>query len=143
MTVSAAVLSGLAAMVGPVAAQSDHEPGFQAYLRQLAARARGEGVSDRAIAVMTAGLTYNPRVIELDQSQPGSSGGPPAMSGYLRTHVDAQRINGGRRMRDALPDATARVEREYGVPGKIVLAIWGHETNYGSYKGDFDLPGGK
>jgi len=124
----------------PVSAQVDHETGFQGFLQMLAARARGEGVSERAIAATIGGLTYNPRVIALDQSQPGSStGAPPAMSGYLRTHVDAQRINGGRRMRDALPEIAAQVEREYGVPAKMLFAIWGHETNYGSYTGDFDL----
>jgi lytic murein transglycosylase len=31
------------------------------------------------------------------------------------------------------------IERQYGVPAPILLAIWGHETNYGNYKGDFDL----
>jgi lytic murein transglycosylase len=124
----------------PVSAQVDHETGFQGYLQMLAARARGEGVSERAIAATISGLTYNPRVIALDQSQPGSStGAPPSMAGYLRTHVDTQRINGGRRMRDALPGLAAQVEREYGVPAKMLFAIWGHETNYGSYTGDFDL----
>lgn len=106
----------------------------------MGARAHSEGVSDRTVAQMIAGLTYNPRVIALDQAQPGSaSGPPPSMAGYLRTHVDSQRIAGGRRARDAAPELAARVERSYGVPAKIVLAIWGHETNYGSYRGDFDL----
>lgn len=124
----------------PLSAQVDHETGFQGYLQMLAARARGEGVSERAIAATIGGLTYNPRVIALDQSQPGSTvGAPPAMSGYLRTHVDAERINGGRRMREALSGIAAQVEREYGVPAKLLFAIWGHETNYGSYTGDFDL----
>ena len=31
------------------------------------------------------------------------------------------------------------MEARYGVPGPIILAIWGHETNYGSYTGNFDL----
>lgn len=31
------------------------------------------------------------------------------------------------------------IERAYGVPGPILLAIWGHETHYGGYTGDFDL----
>ena len=134
------VVAGFSSAPGPVAAQTDHEGGFQAYLQVLAARARSEGVSERTIAQMTAGLTYNPRVIALDQAQPGSANGPPpSMAGYLRTHVDGQRIAGGRRQRDAAPELAARVERSYGVPAKIVLAIWGHETNYGSYRGDFDL----
>ena len=31
----------------------------------------------------------------------------------------------------------ARIERETGVPESIMVAIWGHETNYGSGDGQF------
>ena len=34
----------------------------------------------------------------------------------------------------------ARIERETGVPESIMVAIWGHETNYGDVTGNFDLP---
>jgi membrane-bound lytic murein transglycosylase B len=36
-------------------------------------------------------------------------------------------------------DLLARIEAEYGVPGPIIVAIFGHETSYGRVKGDFDL----
>jgi lytic murein transglycosylase len=32
-----------------------------------------------------------------------------------------------------------RIEARYGVPAPILLAIWGHETDYGGNAGDFDL----
>ena len=31
------------------------------------------------------------------------------------------------------------IEQQTGVPESIMVAIWGHETNYGSYTGNFDL----
>lgn len=31
-------------------------------------------------------------------------------------------------------DTLARIEREFGVPGDIVLAIWGRETSFGGYR---------
>ena len=34
----------------------------------------------------------------------------------------------------------SQIEREYGVPAEIVVAIWGHETAYGAVMGEFDLP---
>lgn len=118
----------------------DEETGFQGYLQLLAARARSEGVSDAAITRMTAGLTFNPRVISLDRAQPGSTpNSPPAFWPYYRDHVDAARISGGRAVIDSSPDLAARIEAEYGVPAKVIVAIWGHETNYGRYRGDFDL----
>ena len=115
--------------------------GFQGYLQLLSARARSEGVREATIAAMTAGLTVNPRVIALDRAQPGSTpNSPPAFRPYYRDHVDAARINGGRAMLADTVMLTAPIEAEFGVPTKILLAIWGHETFYGKVKGDFDLP---
>ncbi len=127
----------------PASAQAESRDGlpFDAYLELLKARARAEGVSEDTIARMTAGLTPNDRVIRLDQNQPGTatSRGYPPMSGYIGSHVDAARIGGGRAVYSANRDILARIERQYGVPGPIIVAIFGHETSYGQVKGDFDL----
>jgi lytic murein transglycosylase len=115
--------------------------GFDAYVELLKARARGEGVSAATIERMTAGLTPNGRVIALDQNQPGTvtTRGYPPMANYIATHVDAARIGGGRAVYAQHRDLLARIEGEYGVPGPIIVAIFGHETSYGRVKGDFDL----
>ena len=139
--------AGMAALVlsllsGPAGAQADPAAGgFQGYLQYLAARARAEGVREATIATVMAGLTENPRVVALDRAQPGAASGSaiPAFAGYRRTHVDAARIAGGRRQRQAAQGTLGIIEQRYGVPGHIMLAIWGHESNYGSYTGDFDL----
>ena len=125
----------------PAPAQVGGEAGFQAYLQLLAARARSEGVSEATIARMTSGLTLNPRVISLDRAQPGGppNARPAPFAPYRRTHVDAARINGGRQMRYQVAGMIPSIEARYGVPGKMLLSIWGHETHYGSYTGDFDL----
>ncbi|WP_296676090.1 lytic transglycosylase domain-containing protein [Novosphingobium sp.] len=137
-----AVLAAFSAPSVPAIAQAQisQDQSFEGYLQLLGAKARSEGVSEATIVRMTAGLTVNPRVVALDQSQPGSTpGSPPAFWPYYRDHVDAARISGGRRTLAANYDRLPQIEAQYGVPGKIVVAIWGHETNYGSYKGDFDL----
>lgn len=134
-----AVVLGLA---GPAAGQVDsEEAGFQGYLQLLAARARGEGVRESTISQVIAGLTLNQRVIQLDRAQPGSSSGTiPAFEPYRRSHVDASRIARGRRQYAEFSGQMGAIERRYGVPGPIMMAIWGHETDYGGYTGNFDLP---
>ncbi len=114
---------------------------FDAYLERIKARARGEGVSQSTIDRMTQGLTPNPRVIRLDQGQPGrpTRRGYPAMAPYIRTHVNPTRIGGGQRVYRANSGLLRAVEAEYGVPGEIIVAIFGHETAYGQIKGNFDL----
>lgn len=142
-----ALTLGLGAAILPpsrVEAQQETDPaGFDAYMQLLAARARGEGVSEATIQAMTTGLTYNPRVIELDRSQPGASitTTPPAFAPYRIKHVDASRIARGRAVYSNAAEEAGRIESRYGVPLPLLLAIWGAETDYGAAKGGFDLAG--
>jgi membrane-bound lytic murein transglycosylase B len=127
----------------PVAAQD--ESGFQAYINgPLRAQALREGVSARTLDRVLPTLTYNQRVVDLDRDQPGGSPTTtpsiPAFAPYKARHVDAARISRGRATYQRLRPLLARVERETGVPESIMVAIFGHETNYGSYTGNFDLP---
>jgi lytic murein transglycosylase len=142
LALAALALFGAPPASAPARAQMSRDGiAFDAYLELLKARARGEGVSEGTIDRMTAGLTPNPRVIALDNNQPGSvtTRGYPPMSGYIATHVDATRIGGGRAVYAQHRDTLARIERQYGVPASILVAIFGHETSYGRVKGDFDL----
>jgi lytic murein transglycosylase len=137
------VTFGVAFAPVPAAAQGASADGsdFEAYLEQLKARARAEGVREATVTRMTLGLTPNPRVIALDANQPGSAtaGGYPAMSRYIATHVDAARIAGGRAVHGQHRELLGRIEGQYGVPASVIVAIFGHETSYGRVKGDFDL----
>jgi len=114
---------------------------FDAYMQQVAAKARAEGVSERSIG-MLYGMTPNDRVIALDRDNVSSGASPgyfPPLAPYLRDHNTAARINGGRRVYDRLRPYAAEVQARYGVPEEIVIAIWGHETSYGAVRGNFDL----
>lgn len=136
---AAAGAFALALPAAPATAQQDLS--FDAYVQLLIAKARAEGVSEATLARMTAGLEPNDRVIRLDRAQPGSptSSGYPALAPYIARHVDAARIRGGRSARAEWSGTLDAIERDYGVPGEIVVAIWGHETAYGAVKGGFDL----
>ncbi|MFU7528648.1 lytic murein transglycosylase [Qipengyuania sp. ASV99] len=136
-------IAGSAAMPAATQAQAAARDGiaFDAYMELLKARARAEGVSEATLQRMTAGLTPNDRVIRLDQGQPGSptTRGYPALAPYIRTHVNPQRIAGGRSVYRAHSAELRAAERTFGVPPQIVVAIFGHETSYGNIRGDFDL----
>ncbi len=124
-----------------VTAQVPQDRDFQGYLQRLGAQARAEGVSEATIVRYTDAMTPNPRVVELDRSQPGASSttSVPAFEPYRRTHVDSERISRGRAKAAAVAGIAPGIAARFGVPTKILLAIWGHETNYGAYTGDFDL----
>jgi len=144
LAVALAVVSGSA----PAGAQATPEPpvasaqgGFAAFLQVLAARARAAGVREATIHSVIDTLTYDPEVVVHDRSQPGvSSNVSPRFEPYRRSHVDAGRIARGRAIYAGSAPLIAEVEARYGVPGPIVLAIWGHESNFGSFTGSYDLP---
>ncbi len=126
----------------PAGAEPDSIPisGFQAYLQLVGAKARGQGVSQQAIDSVLGGLSYNPRVVSLDRAQPGGGPGtPPSFWSYYQRHIGAARINGGRSALAENAALVAQIEAQYGVPAKLIVAIWGKETFYGRIKGDFDL----
>ena len=123
----------------PVPAQ---DSSFDSYLQSVAAKARAEGVSESTIRAAFSGLTPNDRVVRLDRGNVSSgadTSGYPPLAPYLATHNSAARIAGGRRVYADLRPLARQVYDRYGVPPEILIAIWGHETNYGSFKGDFDL----
>jgi lytic murein transglycosylase len=123
---------------------SASESGFQSFLNGLRPRAMAAGVSRATLDAVLPTLTFNPRVIALDRDQPGGNPNAPAaaiprFAPYQARHVDADRINRGRAKYQALRPRLAQVERSTGVPESVMLAIYGHETGYGTYVGDFDL----
>ena len=135
----ALTIAAMTAVTTPACAQD--EAGFQAYLGQLRTQALEAGVTARTVDSVFPTLTLNERVIALDRAQPGggTSSAIPAFAPYKAQHVDAARIGRGRETYRAQRGRLQRIERETGVPESIMVAIWGHETNYGSYTGNFDI----
>lgn len=136
------ILALLTLMLTAILATAQDSAGFQSYLSSLRSKAIAQGISAATFDSTVAGLTYNSRVVELDRDQPGGSANAPIppFAPYQARHVDAPRISDGRAKYRALRPLLARIERETGVPESIMVAIYGHETNYGRVLGGFDLP---
>ena len=115
--------------------------GFQGYLQEVRQKSLQQGVSARTLDRVLPSLTYNPRVVQLDQSQPGGAPNSaiPPFAPYQRGHITTERIQNGKKAYQRLLTKLVDVERETGVPGHIIMSIYGKETNYGSYTGDFDI----
>jgi lytic murein transglycosylase len=138
-----AALAAILCLSASNPATAQDEAGFQSYLGTLRGQAEARGVSRATLDAVLPGMTLNTRVIELDRAQPGSASNPsavPNFAPYKAQHVDTARITRGRQAFLAQRGRLARIERETGVPESIMVAIWGHETNYGKVMGGFDLP---
>lgn len=132
-------------IVQPIRADPPREAsdaGFRAYLDSLRPKAANLGVSAATMDAVLPTLSYNPRVVALDRAQPGGGSFDatiPPFEPYRRKHVDPARISGGQQAWRATRSKLIAIEQETGVPEAIMVAIYGHETNYGRFTGDFDL----
>jgi len=129
-------------VVQPIPSQADSKgTGFHSYLNSLRAKGAAMGISAATMNAVFPTLSYNPRVIRLDRSQPGGSFDSPIppFEPYRRRHVNSARIKGGQAAYRNNRTKLEQIEAETGVPASMMVAIYGHETNYGRYTGDFDL----
>jgi membrane-bound lytic murein transglycosylase B len=127
----------LAALLGavPVAAGAATQT-FAAFLDGVRAEARRQGVSQATLNRALANLSPNQRVLELDRRQPEFT---QTWAQYRDARLSQQRIDAGRR---AFADNRATLEAvqaRFRVPARVVVAIWGLETNYGGFTGNFSV----
>jgi membrane-bound lytic murein transglycosylase B len=117
---------------------------FRGFLLGLRTQAISAGVSPQTFDREIADVTFDPRVVRADRGQPGGSAqGAPSGSinfaPYKRTHVEPVRIGNGRSRYAGLRPKLAAIEGKTGVPEQIMLAIYGHETGYGTFTGNYDI----
>lgn len=133
-----AMIALIVALIAPN--QSRADAAFNAFLESLWPRAQQMGVSRAVFDASTRGL--EPDLSLPDLELPGRPQKPPpgqaefvqTPSQYLRESSFDRLAARGRDLSLQYRDTLARIEREFGVPGNIVLAIWARETDYGSYK---------
>ena len=101
-------------------------------MSELKQRARGEGVSDQAIAEASPYLVYNQGIVNRDRGQRVFGQIFTVFAGRMAAPY---RIQQGQARIKAYAAAFARAEKEYGVPPAVIAAFWGLESDFGSNMG--------
>lgn len=112
------------------------EAGFQELLPRLKSDMVAAGVAPDLVDAAFAGVTFNPRVIELDLNQPEFS--RPIWE-YVDAIVSPKRVETGLAARARLEATLRAIESRYGPPPAVMVAIWGMESNFGAIRGDMDV----
>ena len=81
-------------------------------------------------------LTPDPAVAAMIRRQPEEL---KSIGSYLASQVTQARVATGRAMLERWHTDLAAIEQHYGVPGAIIVAVWGIETNYGASTGNKDV----
>jgi len=131
--VIAAALAGavLVTAAPALAAQCDHKGGFDAFMADIRKEAAAKGISRKALAALD-GVAVDAGVLAADRRQHVFSQTFEQFSGRM---ISRDRLTKGARMLQTHAATLKRVEKQYGVPGAVVVAIWGLETDYGIVHG--------
>lgn len=136
-SVSLFLLISVCCFLGTSVLAEEGEDDFAAWLAEFRTEALAAGISrqtvDAALSEVEAPL---PRVIDLDRKQPETT---ETLKDYVAARVNRVRVNNGRRMMNLYPTWLGRVEREYGVQRRFIVALWGIETSYGEHSGGLSV----
>ncbi|GGW78520.1 lytic murein transglycosylase [Alteromonas halophila] len=105
---------------------------FAACKTTLTEKAKARGLSRATAEDVIGDLRYQARVIELDRSQPEFV---QTFPGYFSKRVTDWRVSKGQSLFDEHRDLLEQLSDKYGIPPHYLLAFWGLETNFGTYKG--------
>ena len=129
LTLSALLLASAApAFAAPCGTGS-----FETWLEDFKKEAAAKGISASAIQAGLTGVTLDKSVLARDQSQKVFSQTFEEFSGRMVP----PRMTRGANMLKQHGSVLGRIEQTYGVPGEVLVAIWGLETDFGVNIGKF------
>src|SRR5262245_24426112 len=121
----------------PTAAAPD--PAFTRWLEGLWPDVEKQGVSRKTFTSATHQLEPDLTLPDLDI--PGRKTPAPAQAEFVQTPADyvrestiARLAEQGKKLAADHRTTLSAIEQKFGVPGNVLLAIWGRETAYGGYR---------
>jgi lytic murein transglycosylase len=131
---------GVALVLSLAATPARADAAFTRFIASLWPEAQRAGVTRATFEAETRGLTPDARLPDLVLPGRAPSAAPPQAefvqvpADYVKEAAIARLAAHGRAMRRQYTGVLARIERQYGVPGSVILAIWGRETDYGRHQ---------
>ena len=133
----AAFLAAALFTAGQASAATCRDPaGFEKWLGDIRQEAAAQGISQAAIQAGLSGVTFDQGVINKDRGQGVFKQSFEQFAGRM---VSAGRLKGGANMLKRHAATLARIEQRFGVPGPVLVAIWGLETDFGAVRGNLPV----
>ena len=106
--------------------------GFEAWKGEFAKVAKKQGVKKRGLQALSQS-TYATRTIAADRNQKSFK---YSLEKFMQVRGATTIVAQGRRRKAQNPEFYAALEKQYGVPAGILIALHGMETAFGNYMGD-------
>ncbi len=134
-TLAAALLGVLVA--GPALAGScSNTESFASWLAKFKRDAMAQGISQRTLAEAAPDLVYDPAVIRRDRGQAIFQ---KTFLEFSDSLLGGYRIPNGQKKLKENARLFARIEQRFGVPGPVLTAFWGLESDYSANFGKFKI----
>ena len=128
ITVSA-LLTGSA--VAPLHA---NELSFEQFVEKLKQQGSEQGISQSIIDQAFDGVTFKPRAVKADKNQPEKK---LTLDEYIPRAVPAWKVKQAQSLYDKHHAELKRIGDEYGVQPRFIVALWGVESNFGTFTGNY------
>jgi membrane-bound lytic murein transglycosylase B len=138
LAATGAVLSGTLVLAqNPAPAEATSPPSidraaFAAWLTDVRAEALTKGISQATVDRALDGVEAVDKVLERDRTQAEFA---LDLEAYLRRRLTVSTIRTARRMSTQHKSVLGRVGKAYAVDPRVVVAIWGLESNFGRFSG--------
>jgi len=106
--------------------------GFEQWKVEFAEGAKAAGVKKQGLAAL-AGAKYSAGTIQADRVAKKAFSG--SVDAFMRRRGGSAIISRGRSLKKSNAALFDKIERSYGVPPGVLLAIWGMETGFGASMG--------
>ncbi len=98
----------------------------------MAREAQSAGISRAVVAQAFAGLTPDQAVLRFDRRQAHAFRREGNFEVFIKTRVGSSRVKRAARLMQRHARLLARIERQYGVPKELLVAIWTMESDNGT-----------
>ncbi len=109
--------------------------GFDAWKSSFAKDAKRAGVGKRGLQAL-AGTTYASSTIKADRNQKSFK---YSLDKFMQIRGADTIVAQGRKRKARNPEFYAALERRFGVPAGVIIAIHGMETGFGGFMGDSNV----
>ena len=109
------------------------DAGWDAWVQGFRSRASAKGISATTFERAFREAGFLPEVIERDRNQTEFK---RSLEDYLAIAASDERVSRGRAALSQYGGVLSSIERRYGVEARVVCAIWGLESQYGTRRGN-------
>lgn len=120
--------------VGMCASAFASSEGFEEYLEKLRMEARTQGISEQVISAAFANVEYKPRAVQADKNQPEKK---LTLDEYIPRAVPDWKVKQAKELYHQHYADLKRIGDAYGVQPRFIVALWGVESNFGKFTGNY------